>query len=111
MTGVRWSATRRITRRSGPTGSLACAVALAAMDAARSVLEKPMCHTIEQAHALVQTAKETSRIIQVGSQTTSGDQWAKAKEAIAKGMIGNMIMSQGSYHRNSIEGEWNYSNT
>jgi predicted dehydrogenase len=67
-----------------------------------------MCHTIEEAHQLVQTAKETQRIIQVGSQTTSGDQWAKAKEAIAKGMIGNMIMSQGSYHRNSVEGEWNY---
>ena len=23
-------------------------------------------------------------------------------------MIGQMIMSQGSYHRNSIEGEWNW---
>jgi predicted dehydrogenase len=84
-------------------------IALAAMDAGKDVyLEKPMCHTIEEAHQLVQTAKETERIIQVGSQTTSGDQWAKAKEAIAQGMIGNMIMSQGSYHRNSVEGEWNW---
>jgi predicted dehydrogenase len=46
--------------------------------------------------------------LQVGSQTTSADQWWKAKKAIADGMIGKMIMSQGSYHRNSIEGEWNY---
>ncbi len=84
-------------------------IALAAMDAGKDVyLEKPMCHTIDEAHQLVQTAKETERIIQVGSQTTSGDQWAKAKEAIAQGMIGNMIMSQGSYHRNSVEGEWNW---
>lgn len=84
-------------------------IALAAMDAGKDVyLEKPMCHTIEEARQLVNTAKETSRIIQVGSQTTSGDQWAKAKEAIGKGMIGNMIMSQGSYHRNSVEGEWNW---
>jgi predicted dehydrogenase len=44
----------------------------------------------------------------VGSQTTSSDQWHKAKKAIADGMIGKMIMSQGSYHRNSIEGEWNW---
>jgi predicted dehydrogenase len=29
-------------------------------------------------------------------------------KAIADGMIGKMIMSQGSYHRNSLEGEWNY---
>ena len=84
-------------------------IALAAMDAGKDVyLEKPMCHTIEEAHQLVTTAKETKRIIQVGSQTTSGDQWAKAKEAIAQGMIGNMLMSQGSYHRNSLAGEWNW---
>jgi predicted dehydrogenase len=44
----------------------------------------------------------------VGSQTTSSDQWWKAKKAIADGSIGQMIMSQGSYHRNSKGGEWNY---
>ena len=47
-------------------------------------------------------------MLQVGSQTTSADQWHKAKKAIADGMIGKMIMSQGSYHRNSVEGEWNW---
>jgi predicted dehydrogenase len=57
---------------------------------------------------LVETVKETKRVLQVGSQTTSGDQWHKAKKAIADGMIGKHIMSQGSYHRNSIEGEWNW---
>ena len=57
---------------------------------------------------LVATVKETGRVLQVGSQTTSADQWWKAKKAIADGMIGKMIMSQGSYHRNSVEGEWNY---
>jgi predicted dehydrogenase len=44
----------------------------------------------------------------VGSQTTSADQWWKARKAIADGMIGQMLMSQGSYHRNSTEGEWNW---
>ncbi len=84
-------------------------IALAAMDAGKDVYcEKPMCHTIEEAHQLSNTVKETKRIMQVGSQTTSGDQWAKAKKAIADGAIGKMILSQGSYHRNSIEGEWNY---
>src|SRR5258708_32586884 len=84
-------------------------VALAAMDAGKDVyLEKPMCLTIEEARQLVGTVKETQRVLQVGSQTTSGDQWHKAKKAIADGMIGKHIMSQGSYHRNSIEGEWNY---
>jgi predicted dehydrogenase len=46
--------------------------------------------------------------MQVGSQTTSGDQWWKARKALGDGMIGEMIMSQGSYHRNSVEGEWNW---
>ena len=84
-------------------------IALEAMDHGKDVyLEKPMCHTIEEARQLVSTVKETGRVLQVGSQTTSADQWWKAKKAIADGMIGKMIMSQGSYHRNSVEGEWNY---
>jgi predicted dehydrogenase len=84
-------------------------IALEALDKAKDVyLEKPMCHTLEEAKKLVDTARESKRIVQVGSQTTSADQWWKAKKAIADGMIGKMIMSQGSYHRNSIEGEWNW---
>jgi predicted dehydrogenase len=67
-----------------------------------------MCHTIEEARQLASTVRETKRVLQVGSQTTSSDQWHKAKKAIADGMIGEMIMSQGSYHRNSVEGEWNW---
>jgi predicted dehydrogenase len=47
-------------------------------------------------------------VLQVGSQTTSSDQWWKARKAIQDGMIGKLIMSQGSYHRNSEEGEWNW---
>lgn len=85
------------------------AVALAAMDAGKDVyLEKPMCHTIEEAKKLSDTVRETRRVLQVGSQTTSAGQWWEAKKAIAGGMIGDMIMSQGSYHRNSTEGEWNW---
>lgn len=84
-------------------------IALDAMGHGKDVyMEKPMCHTIKEVKQLVETTRETGRVVQVGSQTTSADQWWKAKKAIADGMIGKMIMSQGSYHRNSIEGEWNY---
>jgi predicted dehydrogenase len=84
-------------------------MALEAMAAGKDVyLEKPMCHTIKEARQIAQAAREGGRIVQVGSQTTSADQWHKAKKAIADGMIGKMIMSQGSYHRNSTEGEWNW---
>jgi predicted dehydrogenase len=84
-------------------------IALEAMRAGKDVyLEKPMCHTIDEARQLVEGVKQYKRVLQVGSQTTSGDQWWKARKAIADGMIGQMIMSQGSYHRNSAEGEWNW---
>lgn len=84
-------------------------IALAAMDQGKDVyLEKPMCHTIAEVKQLIDTVKETKRVLQVGSQTTSGKQWWKAKELISSGAIGPMVMSQGSYHRNSNEGEWNW---
>lgn len=84
-------------------------IALEAMDKGKDVyLEKPMCHTIEEARQLSNTVRETKRVLQVGSQTTSGEQWHQAKKAIADGLIGQMLMSQGSYHRNGIEGEWNW---
>jgi predicted dehydrogenase len=84
-------------------------IALEAMDHGKDVyLEKPMCHTVDEARQLASTVRETKRVLQVGSQTTSGDQWQKARKAIADGMIGQMIMSQGSYHRNSNDGEWNW---
>lgn len=84
-------------------------IALEAMDRGKDVyLEKPMCHTIDEAKKLSDTVKETKRVLQVGSQTTSGDQWWKARKAITDGMLGQVLMSQGSYHRNSTEGEWNW---
>ena len=84
-------------------------MALEAMDTGKDVyLEKPMCHTVEEARQLVDKVRQSGRLIQVGSQTTSADQWWKAKKAIADGAIGEMIMSQGSYHRNSRDGEWNW---
>lgn len=84
-------------------------IALAAMDAGKDVYcEKPMVHTIEEVRQMINTVRETKRVVQVGSQTTSAQQWWKAKKAIADGAIGHMLMSQGSYHRNSREGEWNW---
>ena len=83
-------------------------IAIAAMNKGKDVYcEKPMCHTIEQAKEMAETVHAKKRVLQVGSQTTSADQWHKAKKYIADGAIGKMIMSQGSYHRNSVDGEWN----
>jgi predicted dehydrogenase len=84
-------------------------MALDAMDAGKDVyLEKPMCHTIEEARLVTKKVAEKKAVLQVGSQTTSSDQWWKARKVLADGMIGDLLMSQGSYHRNSARGEWNY---
>ena len=84
-------------------------IALEAMNQGKDVyLEKPMTHTVEEARQVAETVEKTKRVLQVGSQTTSSDQWWKARKAIEEGMIGQLIMSQGSYHRNSLEGEWNW---
>jgi len=84
-------------------------MAIEAMEHGKDVyLEKPMTHTIEEARKVYETVKRTGRVLQVGSQTTSSDQWWKARKAIADGMIGKLILSQGSYHRNSTQGEWNW---
>lgn len=84
-------------------------IAIEAMERGKDVyLEKPMTHTVDEAKDVHETVVKNKRILQVGSQTTSSDQWWKARKAIQDGMIGKLIMSQGSYHRNSKRGEWNY---
>ncbi|HEU4391521.1 MAG TPA: Gfo/Idh/MocA family oxidoreductase [Blastocatellia bacterium] len=84
-------------------------MAIEAMEKGKDVyLEKPMTHTVDEAKQVYETVKKTGRVLQVGSQTTSSDQWWKARKAIQDGMIGKLLMSQGSYHRNSTDGEWNW---
>lgn len=84
-------------------------MAIAALEKGKDVyLEKPMTRTVEEAKRVYESVKKSGRVMQVGSQTTSSDQWWKARKAITSGMIGKLIMSQGSYHRNSTDGEWNW---
>ncbi len=89
-------------------------MAIQAMNAGKDVyLEKPMTRTAEEAKQVYELSVKTKRVLEIGSQTTSSDQWWKARKAIQDGMIGKMIMSQGSYHRNwngiqNPPGEWNW---
>src|SRR4029450_704620 len=63
-------------------------MAIEAMERGKDVyLEKPMTHTIDEARRVYETMKKTNRVLQVGSQTTSSDQWWKARKAIQDGMI------------------------
>ncbi len=85
----------------------------AAVDAMRAgkdvYLEKPMIHVYEDGPAIIEAARSTNRILQVGSQRVSSILYAKAKELLAAGAIGQLNMVSARWDRNSSMGAWNYS--
>ncbi|MBL8763880.1 MAG: Gfo/Idh/MocA family oxidoreductase [Phycisphaerae bacterium] len=84
-------------------------IAIEAMQSGKDVyVEKPLSHTIEQAIACRDAVRKTGRVLQVGPQRTSEARWWKAGEAIRAGRIGPVVWSQGSYCRNSREGQFNW---
>src|SRR5438034_353387 len=62
--------------------------------------EKPMSHTPADGVAMVDAAKKTGRIVQIGSQRVSSQICAKAKELIAQGMLGDLMLVEGWLGRN-----------
>jgi predicted dehydrogenase len=70
--------------------------------------EKPMSHSAADGVAMVAAARETGRIVMVGSQRVSSVICAKAKELVAKGVIGELTLVEGSLGRNDPNGAWQY---
>lgn len=70
--------------------------------------EKPMSHTPADGIAMVDAAKRTGRIVQIGSQRVSSVICAKAKELIANGAIGDLNLVEGYLGRNDPTGCWEY---
>ena len=68
-----------------------------AMKAGKDVYcEKPMIHEYKDGPEMIETAKTTNRIIQIGSQRVSSILYAKAKELLASGAIGKPLRSPAS---------------
>jgi predicted dehydrogenase len=83
--------------------------AVDAMKAGKDVyLEKPMIHLYSDGHEIIDTARSTNRILQVGSQRVSNVIYTKAKELLASGAIGKLNMVTARWDRNSSMGAWNY---
>ena len=83
--------------------------AIDAMNAGKDVYcEKPMIHLYSDGPEIIETARTTSRILQVGSQRVSSIIYAKAKELLASGAIGQLNMVTARWDRNSSLGAWNY---
>jgi len=70
--------------------------------------EKPMSHTIPDGITMVDAVKKSGRILQVGSQRVSSPLFAKAKELLASGAIGELTQVELTIGRNSPTGAWEY---
>jgi predicted dehydrogenase len=70
--------------------------------------EKPMSHTAADGVAMVDATKKSGRIVQIGSQRVSSLVCAKAKEIIAQGMLGDLMLVEGWMGRNDPTGAWQY---
>jgi predicted dehydrogenase len=70
--------------------------------------EKPMSHTAADGVAMVDAAKKSGRIVQIGSQRVSSQVCAKAKQIIAQGLLGDLMLVEGWLGRNDPTGAWQY---
>jgi predicted dehydrogenase len=85
-------------------------IALDAMKAGKDVyVEKPMVQQLDEGPRIVDAARQTGRILQVGSQHPSSIVYAKAKELYRAGAIGELNLVEAWINRNSSMGAWQYS--
>jgi predicted dehydrogenase len=70
--------------------------------------EKPMTHKVEEGFEIIDAAQKSNRIVQIGSQRRSSLCFAKAKELVEQGAIGDVYLAEGILGRNDPCGAWVY---
>ncbi len=70
--------------------------------------QKPMVQKVEDGHKVIEAQKKSGRILQVGSQRVSSVLYAKARDVIKSGAIGEVHMIEAFWDRNSALGAWQY---
>jgi predicted dehydrogenase len=76
-------------------------LAIDAMDSGKHVyVEKPMTLTVEQAIAVRNAVKKYNKVLQVGPQYTSQDQFWSARKVISENRLGKVTWAHGSFNRN-----------
>lgn len=85
-------------------------ISIDAMNAGKDVYcEKPMVQRVEDGKPVIEAARATGRILQVGSQRVSSIVYQKAKELLAGGAIGELNLIEAWWDRNDAIGAWQYS--
>src|SRR5215510_7208332 len=68
-------------------------------------VEKPMANTMEDARAILKAVEETKKIVQIGSQRRSGNNYIRANEFIKSGKFGEIVMVEMTWNVNQ-PGRW-----
>jgi predicted dehydrogenase len=85
-------------------------IAIEAMKAGKDVyVEKPMVQKIDEGQGVIDAARQSNRILQVGSQRVSSIVYAKARDLYRSGAIGELNLVEAWINRNSALGAWQYS--
>jgi len=73
-------------------------------------IEKPMCHTWEEAKEVAAVAEQSDRIVQVGTQRRSIDIYHRAREIVQSGKLGKITQVRAYWFRNSKDNkpQWRY---
>lgn len=84
-------------------------IVIEALKAGKDVYcEKPLTYRSSEGLEIIETARQTGRIVQVGSQGVSTQTQQKARELIQAGKIGKVTMVRAAYNRNTASGAWIY---
>ncbi|MGL1887141.1 MAG: Gfo/Idh/MocA family oxidoreductase [Reichenbachiella sp.] len=84
-------------------------ISIDALNAGKHVYcEKPMVHSVDQGHDVINAWKKSGRVFMVGSQGMSSLGNEKAKELLAEGAIGDINYAEGFWARHSPSGAWQY---
>jgi predicted dehydrogenase len=67
-------------------------------------VEKPLTLFIKEGRWMIDVAKRTNRIVQVGVQNRSGPNFQRAREAVRNGKIGDVVSIQNTFMRNVSPG-------
>ena len=71
--------------------------------------EKPMVHQLDEGAAVIAAQKKTGKVFQVGSQGVSSIVTEKAREVVASGAIGGLVLVETWNDRQGGSGAWQYS--
>ncbi len=80
-----------------------------AMEAGKDIhVEKPMTLYLDEAKKMTEVARRTKRVVQVGAEGASEDQYWQAQKLVRSGALGKLIWSTAGVYRNVRGGDWNY---